>query len=79
MKIGDMARVIFGSYRGKAGRINSIFSHVKPFQMRGVTNAFETIYEIQLLDDNESICFPENYLQLINEQNVSHYSTASVI
>ena len=79
MKIGDMVRVMLGSYQGKTGKIECIFSRVKRFQMRGTMDPFDTLYQIQLLEENESIYFPAKYLQLINEQDVSHYPPVSVI
>jgi len=66
MKIGDMVRVMLGSYQGKTGIIECIFSRVKRFQMRGMTDPFDTIYQIKLLEENESIYFAEKHFQLVN-------------
>ena len=79
MKIGDMVRVMLGSYQGKTGIIECIFSRVKRFQMRGITDPFDTIYEIKLFEESESIYFAKKHLQLVNEQDVAHYPPVSAI
>jgi hypothetical protein len=79
MKIGDMVRIMLGSYQGKTGIIECIFSRVKRFQMRGITDPLDTIYEIKLLEENESIYFAEKHLQLVNEQDVAYYPPVSAI
>jgi ribosomal protein L24 len=66
VKIGDMVRVMLGSYQGKIGKIECIFSRVKRFPMRGTTDPFDTLYKVQLRNGKEEICFPEKYLQPIN-------------
>ncbi len=66
VKIGDIVRVMLESYQGKTGKIECIFSRVKRFPMRGATDPFDTLYEVQLYDVQEPIYFPEKYLQPIN-------------
>ena len=75
MKIGDIVCVMLGSYQGKKGRIKCIFSRVKRLPMRGVSDPFDKLYEIQLFEENESIYFPEKYLQLVNERRPLHVSS----
>ena len=78
MNIGDMVRIMLGSYQGKTGIIECIFSRVKRFQMRGMTDPMDTIYEIKLLEEDESIYFTGKHLQLVNEENAVYYPPVAV-
>jgi transcription antitermination factor NusG len=66
VKIGDVVRVMLGSYKGKIGKIKQIRSRVKQFPMRSLSNPFDTLYAVQILGEKKEIYYPEEHLKLIN-------------